>query len=336
MSKRQKLADSSSNWRFTFFNFVNNEYDNVVKLENLVGCRAIIDTLTVEVGNVIRNPTIYEVSCAGKLPVSKCIRFTGIKHSSKLTAVLSFAYAYEINVVLVDTLSDLKPTIHLKKIYEYAKESKTPILVVLKDIDDLFRQDPAMYSAETNWRHHLNMAAFVNELSYVNKNPELLIWTILITKNPTPLFYDLDCFFQSNTLWTGNPLYSDIFTDVERARILRMLFKKYFPSSCNLFENAAELLLFCKTFTGSCTFNQLELYIRERANRWKSIIPIQEMISLKSDDPRFVITNEMLKEDPRLRRNQSISMYSAHQENVQKYFQCPPDCIKCMQIRESS
>lgn len=365
MSKRQRLTGKSPSWNFTLYDFVQEEYGNVVKLENLVGCSAVVDTITVEIANVIRNASIYEVSCAGRLPVSKFMRFIGIKNSSKLTAVLACANHYQINVVLVDTISNFKPTVHLKQIYDYAKNANTPTIIVLKDIDDLFRQDKKtpffdspekstlqdqlssafcrlsqlhekMYSEDVNWRHNLNMAAFVNELEYISRNPELMIWTILITQNPAPLFYEIDSFFQYNTLWTGNPQYCDIFTNIERAKILRLLFRKYFPSNCTLFENPADLLLFCKTFTGSCTFHQLELFVRERANRWKAIVPIQEMASLKEDDPRLAITDVMLCEDPRLRRDQSISLYPAHAMNVKKYFPCPPECVTCMQLRETS
>jgi len=114
------------------------------------------------------------------------------------------------------------------------------------------------------------------------------------------------------------------------------LFLKYLHTDRQPFESAADLLQFCNVFTHSCTFTQLEIFVRDRVNRWKAMVPIQEMGSLLHDDKRLTLTKEMILEDPRIRRFQSISLFPAHETNIKPFFQCPPECIKCMQIRESS
>src|SRR6266571_2041376 len=99
MSKRQRMTEKSGGWCFTYYDFIQNEYDNVIQLENLIGCSTMINSMTVEIGNVITNPSIYEITQSGKLPVFKFMRFYGCKNSSKLTAILSFACNKQINTI---------------------------------------------------------------------------------------------------------------------------------------------------------------------------------------------------------------------------------------------
>lgn len=298
----------------THYAFRTEMYASVVPWGSLLGCQAIVRTLEREIRTVILNESLYETTIGGKMPVSRFLRFFGVKSSSKETAVLSFAAECKIDVFLVRTPTGFEPQKHLTQIYTQAKEMHTPVIVILKNLDILFRPDKDA-SSNDNYKRIVNMYALADELGQIRKG-KWKIWTIILTTNKEPWFFDVDEFFHTSTEWAGMRELGDIFDSKTRAKMLLRCIRTYISEagSFPFDRNAAAALGFANEFTQYCTFKQIDEFVRSIVNRWKFQVPPEELLSVGHDDARLVPTTQDFVNA--VRGRDSISQYPAHEGNI--------------------
>jgi hypothetical protein len=260
------------------------------------------------------NESLYETSLGGRMPVNRFLRFFGAKSSSKETAVLSFAYECKLDVFLIRSPAGFEPQRHLKEVYQQAKELHVPVLIVLKNIDILFRKDKESSGSENN-KAALNTYALADELQQIRdshwkalntyalaeelqqiRDSHWKIWTIILTTSREPLFFEVDQFFQNSTHWAGIEEIRDIFDDVTRGTIIMDCLRKYIAPGAPLpFDgNPAAVLGFANQFTGNCTYRQIDEFVRMIVNRWKFQVPPGEMLLVGQTDVRLVPTTKDL------------------------------------------
>jgi len=287
---------------------------SVVPYNMLRGCDGIKQTLEREIRTVLLNEGLYETSMLGRMPVNRFLRFQGVKSSSKETAVLSFAADCALDVFLARTPNGFEPQKHLKQIYLQAKELHVPVIVVLKNLDLLFRYDKDASSGD-NYKRALNMFALAEELRQVHAG-HWKIWTILLTTNLAPFGFDVDQYFLNSTEWAGNADIGDIFDDMTRAKILKDCLLKYIPEgdAFPFDNNISALLGFSNQFTQHCTYRQIEEFVRSIVNRWKYQIPPGEILLVGHNDTRLIPTTSDFVNA--VKGKQSISPYPVFDWNI--------------------
>jgi hypothetical protein len=301
----------------THYAFRTEMYASVVPWPRLLGCQTIVRTLEREIRTVILNESLYETTLGGRMPVNRFLRFFGVKSSSKETAVLSFAADAKIDVFLVRTPTGFEPQKHLSQIYRQAKEAHTPVIIVLKNLDILFRHDPDASSGD-NYKRSVNMYALADELAQIRAG-NWKIWTIVLTTLNSPLPFDIDEFFQSSTEWAGLPEIGDIFDAKTRARMLLECLRKYIPDtgSFPFDHNAAATLNFANEYTQYCTYKQIDEFVRSVVNRWKFQIPSEELLLVDQHDTRLIPTTKDFT--GAVRGRETISQYPPLEGNVARF-----------------
>jgi hypothetical protein len=297
----------------THYSFRLETYPAIVPYNELAGCKTITHTLEREIRTVLLNESLYETCLGGRMPVNRFLRFCGVKSSSKETAVLSFAADCKLDVLLVRSPSGFEPEKHLKQIYKQAKELHVPVLIVLKDLDVLFRYDKE-FSAGENYKRTLNTYALVDELQQI-RDSHWKIWTLILSTTREGLPFEITPFFENSTTWAGLLEHGDIFDDVTRAKIIMDCLKKYIPQGGSFpFDgNATALMDFAGQFTQYCTYRQIEEFVRTIVNQWKYQIPQGELLLVNSGDTRLIpMTKDFINA---VRGRQNISAYPAYEKN---------------------
>lgn len=314
MGKKRRTEEDDKASCFRHLDFTSQTYADVVPYSHLRGCVSIVSTLEREIRTVLLNQDIYETSLGGLIPVMRFLRINGVKNSSKQTAVLSFASDARLDVFLVRTPIGFEPQKHLREIYKQAKELHRPVLVVLKNVDALFRHDKDLQNGQ-NYKRTENMLQFSEELKLV-KESCWKIWTIMLNPTPEPFFLEIDKFFQRSTIWAGCRVVGDIFDDLTRSKILMDALHRYIPDGPNFpFDHSAtDLLAFVTNFTSYCTYTQIEEFVRHIVSGCKYNIPAGELQLLPPTDSRLVPrTADFMTA---VREKQTISMFTPYDWNV--------------------
>lgn len=300
--------------------------DEVVPWDDVIGCETMKHALNTEVLEVVSNPSIYELSSVHGKPVQRFLRFYGVTHSSKTTVVMSFAAANRIDVLFVKSLVGFEPYSHLPQIYKHAKELRRPVLIVLKNIDTALRThvphptnlgeqipDPLLGTADIQ-RHTRNINMFANCLNEIQQGA-YPAWTILLTDNKRPLPFEIDQFFDMHVYWNGRTDPVEIFTQLERARILAQCIYRFQTADFGM--NEKEQLEFV-AHGEHTTYNQIERFVRRAASLWKERVAPADRISIFPMDERLNITADDLTLALR-RQGHSISPYHAGAANIQPF-----------------
>ena len=291
--------------------------------EEVIGCDGMKHALGTEIREVLANQLLYELWGEHGKPVQRFLRFYGVPHSSKSTAILSFAAWNRIDVLFVRNLIGFDPHVHLLQIYQHARELGQPVMVVLKNIDSALRThvphphepgklivDP-MLSPLDYQRHTRNINMMENCLQDIQQS-RYPIWTIMLTDNKRPLPFEVDQFFDTFVYWNGCNDPVDIFSEFDRMRILARCVYRYQDGVFEMNEGEQRELAEHGQFT---TFNQIERFVRKAAAIWKRRIPPTDRISLNPTDPRLLITLEDVMEVLRM-QSSSISLYPAYEANI--------------------
>jgi len=315
-----KRTESVPTQCFQHYNFRDGRhYPNVLSSDSLFGNTTITSVLNAEIRDYLVNPGLYEIHPMGYLPLRRFIRFFGVRNSSRETAILSFAATNNLDVFLVRSVIGFKPQMHLRKMYNAAKELQVPVLIVLKDVDLLFQQN-AELGPQENYERTRNLLALTDELTSISEGG-WPIWTVLATDHSRDLMFHLDKFFRPTTFWTGIPELRDLYDEVTRSRIFMHCLNKYiydtgtgeFP-----FDRNPQLLLeFVISYATHCTFRQIDEFVRNVVCGWRQHVPRSEMSQLERTDQRLVPKTVAFIEA--IRQSQTISTYPPFDGNVRPY-----------------
>lgn len=297
-----------------------NHYNNVVPAEQLFGGISMLNALNAEVRDYLINPLLYEISPHGYLPLRRFIRFCGVRNSSRETTILSFAKANELDVLIVKTPIGFEPQRHLRQLYAEAKALNLPVLVVLKDIEVLFRHDPELGPQE-NYARTRNALAFADELSAVNDGGWPL-WTVLLTDHALDLTPLLNKYFQATFFWSGLLDIHDLYDEVTRCRIFVHCLKRYVSdpgdgSEYPFDRSERQLMEFVSTYTVHCTYRQINDYVRNVVCRWRWHVPASDIPTLTLDDKRLVPKTADFMDA--IRERQSIAAHPPFDTNIKPF-----------------
>jgi len=266
-------------------------YNNIVPPEKLFGGTSILNALNSEVRDYLINPLLYEISPHGYLPLRRFIRFCGVRNSSRETTILSFAKANELDVLLIKTPIGFEPQKHLRLLYAEAKSLNLPVLVVLKDVEMLFRHDPEL-GAQENYARTRNVLAFVDELTTISEGG-WPVWTVLVTDHALDLDPRLNHYFQGTFFWSGILELQDLYDVVTRCRIFTHCLQRYVSDPSDggeyPFDHDEHCIMdFVTNYTAHCTYHQINDYVRNVVCRWRWHVPASDIASLTLNDRRLV------------------------------------------------
>jgi len=317
MAKKRRPTDDASELSFfEHYQFSKgHHYRNVLNLLSLKGCDSILGVLRAEIGAVLDNYELHELSSSGWIPVYRNLRLYGVKNSSRTTSVLSFAQSRSVDVLMIKSAIGFEPQKHLRMIYSQAKNLNAPAIILLKDIDFLFRHE-VDFGQQENYLRTRNALAFSDELRAIQES-QFPVWTVLLTPHPLPLMYEVDQYFQGATYWTGDVKLGDLMDNVTRAQILSDCVQRYVNASWTgeiPFRRDENLLLnFARSYTTHCTYRQISDFVRSIVAERKRHLPSSELQCIQLDDPRLVPTTEEFFDAAQ--KKGTISQYPAG-ENV--------------------
>lgn len=261
MTKRRHVQEVRELTCVEEYDFANKSYSNVVDSDNLVGCETIVSKLTHEITFPLKNPTYFELFDGGTLPVNRFIRFFGVKHSSKRTAVLSFAKTQAIYTSVIKSVLEFKPRRDLPRLMEIHQQHTAPSLIVLSNIEELFIPKQPNGPEIENCKI---LSACIDEIEEMC----LPIWIVFLTTAKSGFLFDIDKHFSQHTLWTGilTPML-ELFTIIQRMEIITICIKRYSNNADKFpWKDLSDLREFVEKYTAYCTFNEINAFVKRVFN----------------------------------------------------------------------
>lgn len=320
MSKRDHTGQEKPLRCVEVLEFSKQSDPSVVPLDELIGCRAIIDCLDAEIGVPLRNGALFELNGKGLLPVNRFFRFFGVEGSSKRTAVLSFAMHHKIDVFLVRSSLGFRPARHLPELYEKLRRYDKPGMIVFSNVEHLFFEDPS------------NILAFSHCLQRVHES-QFALWTIMTTSCKTQLPFSIDKFFAQTTMWNGLSMHMpdghvvfELFSPLDRMKILSRCIAKYTPDKGSFpWPDNHELVLFVEKYTAACTFGQIEQFVRRAFHRRRQELVNELRAGIILEPAKLVPTKNHFFQCLAITDGgfQSISLYPARAQNIELFVGAP-------------
>lgn len=235
-------------WK-VLYRFSVDTHDEVVGLDRLQGCTTILHVLEAEIGAYLSTPTAFELSAEGHLPLSRFIRFYGVVHSSKATAVLAFAKHKKIDLIHIQRAAS--SSTELYELHKKLHSRTTPCIVLMSDVDTMLATQPGSLSVMHNCLRAI-------------EETRLPVWTVALTTTRNQLPYVIDVLFAECTIWAGITMPTfELFTPLNRANMFRQCFSRYAPDPADFpWRKLHEFNDFIERTTGYCTYRQIRQYIR--------------------------------------------------------------------------
>jgi len=310
MSKRRHVVETEQECAEEY-HFSLKDHTDVIDRENLIGCKTILDTLEHEVAWPLKHMQYFECF-GGSLPVNRFIRFYGIKHSSKRSAVLSFAKKEQLFTSVVRSEFGFDPSYHIPRMIVKHKSIGEPSLIILSNVEKLFVPVP-MSNTEVD-----NCKILAQSIRVIIEE-KLPIWIVFCTATKAPFLFDIDVHFASHTMWSGIVYPSvELFTIIERMEMITVCIKR-FSNNAEIFpwQEPCDLREFVEKHMSCCTFSEIKRYVTQVFNLKRKETIQQHSLTIESIAsliPSIDYYYRCLYRD-----GTSIVPYAALDENINTY-----------------